>query len=85
VGRNNWVFFGSDEDGKTAAVLRSFVASCQRVRVDPLVWLKDILTRIADHPITGLPSCCRTTGRPLRPDPKTPNYTGKRFGARSSW
>jgi transposase len=54
VGRNNWVFFGSDEGGKTAAVLRSFVASCQRVGVDPFVWLKDILTRIADHPITRI-------------------------------
>jgi transposase len=54
VGRKNWVFFGSDEGGKTAAVLRSFVASCQRVGVDPFVWLKDILSRIADHPITRI-------------------------------
>jgi transposase len=54
VGRNNWMFFGSDEGGKTAAVLRSFVASCQRVGVDPFVWLKDILSRIADHPITRI-------------------------------
>jgi len=54
VGRNNWVFFGSDEGGKTAAVLRSFVASCQRVRVDPFAWLKDTLSRIADHPISRL-------------------------------
>jgi transposase len=54
VGRNNWVFFGSDEGGKTAAVLRSFLASCQRVGVDPFVWLKDVLSRIADHPITRL-------------------------------
>jgi len=54
VGRNNWMFFGSDEGGKTAAVLRSFVASCQRVGVDPFAWLKDILSRIADHPITRL-------------------------------
>ena len=54
VGRNNWVFFGSDEGGKTAAVLRSFVASCQRVGVDPFAWLKDVLSRIADHPITRL-------------------------------
>jgi hypothetical protein len=30
--------------GKTAAVLRSFVASCQRVGVDPFVWLKDVLS-----------------------------------------
>ena len=54
VGRSNWMFFGSDQGGKTAAVLRSFVASCQRVGVDPFAWLKDILSRIADHPITRL-------------------------------
>ena len=54
VGRNNWVFFGSDRGGKTAAVLRSFVASCQRVGVEPFAWLKDVLSRIADHPITRL-------------------------------
>ena len=54
VGRNNWVFFGSDQGGKTAAVLRSFVASCQRYGVDPFTWLKDVLSRIALHPITRL-------------------------------
>ncbi len=54
VGRHNWVFFGSDEGGKTAAVLRSFVASCQRVGVDPFAWLKDVLSRIAGHPIHQL-------------------------------
>jgi transposase len=54
VGRKNWVFFGSDFGGKTAAVLRSFVASCQRVGVEPFAWLKDVLSRIADHPITRL-------------------------------
>jgi transposase len=52
VGRNNWVFFGSDQGGKTAAVLRSFVASCQRVGVDPFAWFKDVLSRIATHPVT---------------------------------
>ena len=50
---NNWVFFG-DQGGHTAAVLRSFVASCQRVGVDPYAWFKDVLTRIATHPITGI-------------------------------
>jgi hypothetical protein len=55
VGRNNWVFFGSDEGGRTAAVLRSFVASCQRVSVEPFAWFKDVLSRIGAHPITRLP------------------------------
>jgi transposase len=54
VGRNNWVFFGSDRGGKTAAVLRSFVASCQRAGVEPFAWFKDVLSRIADHPISRL-------------------------------
>jgi len=54
VGRNNWVFFGSDRGGQTAAVLRSFVASCQRVGVDPFAWFQDVLSRIAAHPIRRL-------------------------------
>ena len=54
VGRNNWMFFGSDKGGRTAAVLRSFVASTERAGVDPFAWFKDVLARIADHPITRL-------------------------------
>lgn len=54
VGRNNWIFFGSDRGGDTAAVLRSFTASCQRAGIDPFAWLKDVLSRIASHPITRL-------------------------------
>ena len=54
VGRANWTFFGSDAGGKTAAVLRSLVASCQRVGIDPFVWLKDVLSRIASHPISRI-------------------------------
>jgi transposase len=54
VGRNNWMFFGSDQGGQTAAVLRSFVASCQRAGVDPFVWFKDVLARIAGHSINRL-------------------------------
>jgi transposase len=55
VGRNNWIFFGSDHGGSTAAVLRSFTASCQRIGIDPFAWLKNVLSRIATHAITRLP------------------------------
>lgn len=54
VGRNNWTFFGSDNGGKTAAVLRSFVTSCELVKIDPFAWFKDVLGRIADHPMKRL-------------------------------
>ena len=36
------------------AVLRSFVASCELVKVDPFEWFRDVLSRIADYPITKL-------------------------------
>jgi hypothetical protein len=42
------------QGGNTAAVLRSFVAACQRAGIDPFIWLKDVLSLIAAHPITGL-------------------------------
>jgi transposase len=54
VGRDNWMFFGSDQGGTTPAVLRSFLPSCQRVGVNPFTWLNDILSRIAAHPVTRL-------------------------------
>ena len=54
VGRNNWTFFGSDNGGKTAAVLRSFVTSCELAGIDPFAWFRDVLGRIADHPVKRL-------------------------------
>jgi transposase len=54
IGRNNWTFFGSDAGGKTAAVLRSFVTSCELVKIDPFAWFKDVLSRIAEHPVKRL-------------------------------
>ena len=54
LGRGNWTFFGSDNGGKTAAVLRSFVASCKRCGVEPFAWFHDVLSRIPSHSITRL-------------------------------
>ena len=50
VGRKNWLFCGSDAGGRTAAVLFSLIATCQRHRVNPFDYLRDVLTRIAAHP-----------------------------------
>jgi hypothetical protein len=66
AGRNNGIFFGSDQGGKTAAILRSFLATCQRAGIDPFNWLKDVLSRIAAHPITRLTELLPNNWRPVR-------------------
>jgi transposase len=50
VGRKNWMFFGSDQGGRTAAVLSSLIATCRRLRVDPAAYLRDVFGRISGHP-----------------------------------
>lgn len=54
VGRNNWTFLGSDRAGKTMAVLRSFVSSCELNQVDPFALFRDVLARIPSHSIQKL-------------------------------
>jgi hypothetical protein len=50
VGRKNWMFLGSDNGGRTAAVLTSLIATCKRLHVDPFAYLRDLFARISDHP-----------------------------------
>jgi len=54
LGRKNWLFAGSDNGGRTGALLASLVASCKRHGVDPFAYLKDVLTRIAGTPVSQL-------------------------------
>ena len=54
LGRKNWLFAGSDNGGRTGAVLASLVASCKRHGVDPVTYLKDVFTRIAETPVSKL-------------------------------
>ena len=54
VGRHNWMFFGSDNGGRTAAILTSFTTTCKRLAIDPFVYLRDIFERISAHKYSGL-------------------------------
>ena len=67
IGRTNWTFFGSDEGGKTAAVLMSFIASCKRCRVEPFAWFHDVLSRIATYPVHRLAELLPHNWKPLDP------------------
>lgn len=67
IGRNNWTFFGSDEGGRTAAVLRSFIATCKRCDVEPWAWFQDVLARISTHSITRMSDLLPHNWKPLSP------------------
>ena len=54
LGRKNWLFCGSDNGGRTAAVLFSLIATCQRHQVNAFDYLRDVLTRIAATPVSQL-------------------------------
>jgi hypothetical protein len=54
VGRRNWTFLGSDNGGRTAAVLTSLIATCKRHHIDPFAYLRDVFQRISAHPISRL-------------------------------
>jgi transposase len=50
IGRKNWLFVGSPEGGKTAAVLMSFTSTCTRLGVEPWAYLHEVLTRLPALP-----------------------------------
>lgn len=50
IGRKNWMFAGSEQGARNAAILFSVVVSCKLAGVDPFAYLKDVLTRISTHP-----------------------------------
>ncbi len=54
LGRKNYMFFGSDNGGHTAAVLYSLIATAKRHGLDPFAYLRDVISRISDHPSNRL-------------------------------
>jgi hypothetical protein len=54
IGRKNWLFFGSDRGGQTLATLASFTATCQLLKINPWLWLRDTLTRLPTIPTDQL-------------------------------
>ena len=71
VGRKNWLFAGSMEGARRAALLYSLVQSCKLVDVPPFAYLKDVLLRLATHPHRHI-------------DQLTPKGWAQTFGARLS-
>ena len=54
LGRRNYLFAGSDAGGETAARLYSLIGTCRLNGIDPHLYLKHVLERIAAHPINRI-------------------------------
>jgi hypothetical protein len=54
VGRRNYLFAGSDAGGERAAVMYSLIGSAKVNGLDPEAYLRQVLTRIADHPVNRI-------------------------------
>lgn len=54
LGRKNYLFAGSDAGGERAATIYSLIGSAKLNGLDPEAYLREVLTRIADHPINRI-------------------------------
>jgi transposase len=54
LGRKNYLFAGSDSGGERAAAIYSLIGSAKLNGLDPETYLREVLSRIADHPITRI-------------------------------
>jgi transposase len=54
LGRKNYLFAGSDSGGERAAAIYSLVGTAKLNGIDPELYLRQVLTRIAEHPVNRI-------------------------------
>jgi hypothetical protein len=54
LGRKNWLFAGSDAGGERAAIMYTLIRTAKLNGLEPEAWLRGVLARIGDHPISRL-------------------------------
>jgi hypothetical protein len=67
LGRKNWLHIGSEQGGRTAAVLFSFTSTCQRLSVEPWAYLSDVLNRLPTAMPEQLPALLPDRWQATRP------------------
>ncbi len=54
LGRKNYLFAGSHSGGERAAAIYSLIGTCKLNGIEPLAYLRHVLSRIADHRINRI-------------------------------
>lgn len=54
IGRKNYLFAGSHNGARRAAMLYSFLGTCKINHINPFEWLKEILIKIPEYPVNKL-------------------------------
>lgn len=54
LGRKNFLFAGSDRGGERAAAIYTVIGTAKLNGLDPETYLREVLSRIADHPINRI-------------------------------
>ena len=54
LGRKNYLFAGSDAGGERAAAIYRLLGSAKLNGLDPELYLRHVLERIADHPVNRI-------------------------------
>jgi transposase len=49
LGRKNYLFAGSHEGARRAAMIYSFLGSCKKNGINPFEWMRDVLERLPSH------------------------------------
>ena len=62
--RKNYLFAGSDSGGIRAAAMYTLIETAKMNRLDPEAYLRDVIGRIADHPINRIAELLPWNWRP---------------------
>jgi transposase len=65
LGRKNYLFAGSHNGARCAAIIYSLVATAKQNNVEPFAYLNDVISRIADHPFNKLDLLLPHNWKPL--------------------
>ena len=68
LGRKNWLFTGSEQGGRAAALYLGLIESCKACGVNPWEYFDDMLRRIMSHPGSRLRELLPDQWKPLPKD-----------------